>query len=200
MPNRTLSPLITGQSVNPIVFPTYAYRGADISSAQLGTGSVTDALSLRAATNKNRAITRVGFSGKATAAALIDLYLTKRTTANSGGSTTSVLANATKYDSLDPAPDSTGDLVLYSAAATSLGTGTGLEGDIVYLPAAASPAGEPTHWQVTYGDIMAGAKPPVLRAGTNESFAIGFGGATLNTSVPGFTFYLYLEWIEFDSF
>ena len=162
--------------------PTYAYRAADISPA----ATPTDVLALVGAKGKCIRITKIGVSGSATAAALVDLYITKRTTLNGGG----VLTNptATKYDSLDPAPSAT--LVLYSANAASLGTGSGLEGDKIYLPAQASPAGEPTHWMVDYTGIE--AKCPILR-NANESISINFAGASMPA---GTSLYLYIEWTE----
>lgn len=161
---------------------TYAYRVADFSPV----AAATDVLVLSGAANKVIRVTKVGITGSATAAALVDLYVTKRTTANSGGTSTN--PTATKYDSSDSAPSAT--LTLYTANASSLGTGTGLEGDIIYLPASATPAGEPTHWERFYG--INGAKCPILRSAT-ESISINFGGAT---QPSGARYYLYIEWTE----
>ena len=73
--------------------PTYAYRVADFSPV----AAATDVLVLTGAANKVIRVTKVGVTGSATAAALVDLYITKRTTANSGGTSTN--PTATKYDS-----------------------------------------------------------------------------------------------------
>ena len=162
--------------------PTYAYRAADFSPV----AAATDVLVLTGAANKVIRVTKVGVTGSATAAALVDLYVTKRTTANSGGTSTN--PTATKYDSNDSAPSAT--LTLYTANASSLGTGTGLEGDIVYLPASAAPAGEPSHWERFYG--INGTKYPTLRS-ASESISINFGGAT---QPSGSRYYLYIEWTE----
>lgn len=169
-------------AVMPLTQSTYAYRAGDISPV----ANPTDVLVLSGAAGKVIRVTRIGISGKATAAALVDLYITKRTTANSGGTSTN--PTATKYDSNSVAPS--GVLTLYTANAASLGTGSALEGDIIYLPAAATPASEPTHWQRDYGAEM--TECPTLR-GAAESISINFAGASLPA---GASFYFYIEWTE----
>lgn len=162
--------------------PTYAYRAADITPA----ATPTDVLALVGAAGKCIRITKIGISGSATAAALLDIYISKRTAVNTGGTSTN--PTATKYDSLDPAPAAT--LVLYTANPSALGAGTGLEGDKIYLPAQATPASEPTHWMVDYTGSE--AKCPMLR-NASESISINFAGATLPA---GTSLYLYIEWTE----
>ena len=162
--------------------PTYSYRAADFTPA----ATATDVLALVGAAGKCIRITKIGISGSATAAALLDIYITKRTTSNTGGTSSNPVA--TKYDSLDGTPS--GTLVLYTANASGLGTGTGLEGDKIYLPAQATPASEPTHWMVDYTGIE--AKCPILR-NASESISINLAGATLPT---GTSLYLYFEWTE----
>lgn len=162
--------------------PTYAYRAADITPV----ATATDVLALVGANGKCIRITKIGISGSATAAALLDIYISKRTALNTGGTSTN--PTATKYDSLDPAPAAT--LVLYTANPSGLGAGTGLEGDKIYLPAQATPASEPTHWMVDYTGIE--AKCPILR-NANESISINFAGQTIPS---GTSLYLYIEWTE----
>lgn len=167
---------------NENIRATYAYRAADITPAL----TATDVLALVGANGKAIRVSKIGISGSATAASLLDIYITKRTTLNSGGTFTN--PTATKYDSLDPNPSAT--LVLYTANAASLGTGTGLEGDKIYLPAQATPAAEPTHWMVDYTGLE--AKPPILR-NANESISINFAGQAIPA---GASLYLYIEWTE----
>lgn len=162
--------------------PTYSYRAADFTPA----ATATDVLALVGAAGKCIRITKIGISGSATAAALLDIYITKRTTSNTGGTSSSPVA--TKYDSLDPAPS--GTLLLYTANPSALGAGTGLEGDKIYLPAQATPASEPTHWMVDYTGVE--DKCPILR-NANESVTINLAGQTLPT---GTSLYLYIEWTE----
>ena len=161
---------------------TYSYRAADVSPA----ANPTDVLALVGANGKCIRVTKIGISGSATAAALVDLYITKRTTLNSGGTVTN--PTATKYDSQDPNPSAT--LVLYSANASSLGTGSGLEGDKIFLPAQGAPSGPPSDWMVDY--TGAEAKCPILR-NAQESISINFAGAAMPA---GASFYLYIEWTE----
>lgn len=162
--------------------PTYAYRAADITPV----ATATDVLALVGANGKCIRVTKIGISGSATAAALLDIYISKRSALNTGGTSTSPVA--TKYDSLDPAPS--GTLLLYTANPSALGAGTGLEGDKIYLPAQATPASEPTHWMVDYTGVE--AKCPILR-NANESITINLAGQTLPT---GTSLYLYIEWTE----
>jgi len=162
--------------------PTYAYRAADVTPV----ATATDVLALVGANGKLIRITKIGISGSATAASLLDIYISKRTALNTGGTLTNPVA--TKYDSLDPNPSAT--LVLYTANPSALGAGTGLEGDKIYLPAQATPAGEPTHWMVDYTGIE--AKCPILR-NANESISINFAGQAIPA---GTSLYLYIEWTE----
>jgi len=162
--------------------PTYAYRAADITPV----ATATDVLALVGAAGKCIRITKIGISGSATAAALLDIYITKRTASNTGGTSTSPIA--TKYDSLDPTASAT--LMLYTANASALGAGTGLEGDKIFLPAQATPASEPSHWMVDYTGIE--AKCPMLR-NVNESISINLAGQALPL---GTSLYFYIEWTE----
>lgn len=168
---------------NENIRATYAVRIADVTPVALA----TDVLVLTGANGKILRISKISVSGSATAASLLDLYISKRTTLNSGG--TSTVQTITKYDSLDPNPS--GVVTLYSVNATSLGTGSSLEGDKIYLPAQATPAGEPTHWLADYTGLE--AKCPILR-NANESISINLSG--IQTIPPGTSLYLYIEWTE----
>ena len=165
---------------------TYAYRWADASITQ---ANPTDVMTLTGSATKVVRITKVGVSGKATAASLVDLYLGKRSTADTGGT---VVAGVTpsKYDSLDP--DATAVVTLYTANPTLGTTSGGFEGDIIYLPAIVTPAGEPSHWERQYGASGGGAKCPVLR-GVNEQFVFSLNGIN---APAGNNFYFYIEWTE----
>jgi hypothetical protein len=161
---------------------TYAYRGADITPA----ATATDVLTLTGSANKLIRLTKIGLSGSATAASLQDLYIAKRLTANTAGTFTNPVA--AKYDTLDPT--ASGIITLYTANPTALGTGSPLEGDKLYLPAAALPTAEPSHWNREYG--LGEAQCPTVR-GAAESICIGFGGAAI---AAGASFYFYIEWTE----
>ena len=162
--------------------PTYSYRADNITPV----ANATDVLLLVGAKGKCIRVTKIAISGSATAAALLDMTITKRTFINIGGTFT--IPTATKYDPFDPAPS--GVLHLYTANPTSLGNGTGLEGDKIYLHAQTTPAGEPTHWSVDYTGIE--AKCPILRS-ANDCVSIGFAGQTIP---DGTSLFMYIEWTE----
>jgi hypothetical protein len=161
---------------------TYLYRADDISPV----ATPTDIITLTGSANKKIRITKIGIAGAATAAALADMYVIKRLTANTGGTSTN--PTATKYDTNDPTPS--GVISLYTANPASLGTAANLECAKLYLPASATPAVEPTHYEREYG--IAEAQCPALR-GVAESLCINFNGAAL---AAGSSFYFYIEWTE----
>ena len=162
--------------------PTYNYTIDNITPA----ANATDVLTLVGAAGKCIRITTICISGAATAAALLDIYITKRTSSNSGGTHSNPSAN--KYDSLDPA--ATAVLVLYTENPTILGTGSTLKVDKCYLPAQVAPAGEPTHLITDYTGLE--AKCPVLR-NAKESISINLNGQTIP---DGTDLHLYIEWTE----
>lgn len=164
---------------------TYRYRIADFTPAT----AATESLALYGAAGKIVRVTKMTISGDATAAAIYDMYITKRTSPSTGGTFTN--PNATKADSDDPAHSAT--LFLYTANPTALGAGSGMEGDHLYLPAAASPASAPS--RVSYEWGTRGDKAPVLRS-ENEGIAFNFNGQ----AVPAGTgLYLTIEWTEEDA-
>ena len=162
--------------------PTFRYTAIDITPV----ATATDVLVLKGSATKVIRVTRAGLLGTATAASIYDLYLTKRTTANTGG--TSTAPTPSKSDSLDA--DATATLALYTANPSALGTGVTLEASKLYLPAGATPAGAGTERQFMFGNRN--DKAPVLR-GEAESIAFNFAGA----AVPaGASLYLIIEWTE----
>lgn len=165
--------------------PTYSYRAADVSVAALA----TDVMTLSGAAGKVIRITKVGVSGSATAASLLDLYFGKRNTPDTGGTSTNPTPSI--YYSIDP--PAKGVITLYTANPTVGTISGGFEGDIIFLPAAGTPTGSPTHWERQYA-VMGDVKFPTLRS-ANESFAFSFGGQTIPA---GAKFYFYIEWTEDD--
>ena len=162
--------------------PTFRYTAIDITPV----ATATDVLVLKGSATKVIRVTRAGLLGTATAASIYDLYLTKRTTANTGG--TSTAPTPSKSDSLDA--DATATLALYTANPSALGTGVTLEASKLYLPAGATPAGAGTERQFMFGNRN--DKAPVLR-GEAESIAFNFAGA----AVPaGASLYLIIKWTE----
>jgi hypothetical protein len=162
--------------------PTFRYTAVDITPV----ATATDVLVLKGSATKTIRVTRAGILGTATAASIYDLYLTKRTTANTGG--TSTAPTPSQSDSSDAAATAT--LALYTANPSALGTGVTLEASKVYLPAGATPAGAATVREFFFGSRN--DKAPVLR-GTAESIAFNFAGQ----AVPaGASLYMVIEWTE----
>ena len=162
--------------------PTFRYTAVDITPV----ATATDVLVLKGSATKTIRVTRAGILGTATAASIYDLYLTKRTAVNTGG--TSTAPTPSKSDSLDA--NATATLALYTANPSALGTGATLEASKLYLPAGATPAGAGTERQFMFGNRN--DKAPVLR-GVAESIAFNFAGAAVPT---GASLYLIIEWTE----
>ena len=132
-------------------------------------------------------VTKVSVVGTATAASIYDHYIVKRTTANTGG--TSTTKTAAQSDSNDAAQTAT--LSLYTANPTT-GTGVTVEGNKTYLSASATPGAAALPYVYTFG--TRNDKAIVLR-GTAESLAINFGGQAVPS---GANLYLSIEWTEDD--
>lgn len=162
--------------------PTFRYTAVDITPV----ATATDVLVLTGSATKTIRVTRAGILGTATTASIYDLYLTKRTTANTGG--TSTAPTPAQSDSSDAAATAT--LTLYTANPSALGTGVILEASKIYLPAGATPAGAGTEKQFIFGNRN--DKAPVLR-GVAQSIAFNFAAQ----AVPaGASIYLIVEWTE----
>ena len=162
--------------------PTFRYTAIDITPV----ATATDVLVLKGSATKIIRVTKASILGTATAASIYDLYLTKRTTANTGGTSTAPVA--TPSDTSDAAATAT--LALYTANPSALGTGLTLEASKVYLPAGSAPAGSATAREYIFGNRN--DKAPVLR-GVAESIAFNFAGQ----AVPnGASIYLTIEWTE----
>lgn len=162
--------------------PTFRYTAIDITPV----ATATDVLVLKGSATKIIRVTKASILGTATAASIYDLYLTKRTTANTGGTSTAPVA--TPSDTSDAAATAT--LALYTANPSALGTGLTLEASKVYLPAGSAPAGAATARDYIFGNRN--DKAPVLR-GVAESIAFNFAGAVVPN---GASLYLSVEWTE----
>lgn len=161
---------------------TFRYVAQDIAPA----ATATDVLTLTGSASSVIRITRISVVGKASSAAVYDLYVVKRTAANSGGTKTN--PTAVKADSSDAAQTAT--LSLYSANPSSLGAGQAFEANKMYLAAGTTPNATTLPTVYTFGNR--GDKAPVLR-GTSESLAINFNGQ----AVPaGTELYIQIEWTE----
>jgi hypothetical protein len=109
-------------------------------------------------------------------------YLKKRSTANSGGTSTTV--SPVPLDSSSSAASASG-LVCYTADPSSLGTAVG---DVKVFPVHASQVYNSGHHgqnqaQMQVFDAVSNHSPIVLR-GTAESIEINFNGATVQQTTP----------------
>ena len=109
---------------------TFHYVAQDVTPV----ATATDVVVLSGSASKVIRVTKVSVVGTATAASIYDHYIIKRTTANTGG--TSTTKTAAQSDSSDAAQTAT--LSLYTANPT-LGTGVTVEGNKTYLAAGATP-------------------------------------------------------------
>lgn len=162
---------------------TFHYVAQDITPV----ATATDVVVLSGSASKVIRVTKVSVVGTATAASIYDHYIVKRTTANTGG--TSTTKTAAQSDSNDATQTAT--LSLYTANPTT-GTGVTVEGNKTYLSASATPGAAALPYVYTFG--TRNDKAIVLR-GTTESLAINFGGQAVPS---GANLYLSIEWTEDD--
>ena len=150
----------------------------------LPTSSATDIVTLTGAAGKTITVTNIRISATATAASNADVYLYKRTTANTSGTSSSTAI--VQHDSQDPVPS--GVVKQYSANPSGLGTGVLLRGDRVAFPGATTSNGSATIWD--FGNRA--SKAPKLHS-ASEFFAINFGASS---PPSGTSMYLTIEWTE----
>lgn len=173
-------PMIVNQTAN--VYPTYH---AQIDAASVATAA-TDIATLCGSATKTIYVNRIQITADATAGAVIDLHLYKRTSLDTGG-TSGVVATA-KHDSLDPAP--TAVFAKYTANPSGLGTGVLVTGDHYALPAATSTGYPGAPW---YEDFGVRNDESLILRGVNECAAFSLDGQTIPA---GFLIYEGIEWTE----
>lgn len=161
---------------------TYSYTATDITPV----ATATDVVTLTGSATKVIRISQVCVGGSATAASSYDVYLYKRTTADTGGTSTN--PTAVQYDSNDAASSST--VTLYTANPATLGTtASAVRGQHLVLINGGTPASQAfsTCWNFGLGE-----EKPTLR-GATQQFAINHGGG----AVPaGASVYYTIEWTE----
>ena len=143
-------------------------------------------------------ISRVYVSYAATAASTADVYIVRRSTANTGGTPTTLtttqsaflsgFANITQHDTNDQASQAT--VVGYTVAPSPLGTPNVIDAGHITIPAVATPTVSVTYFELNYNNR--GAKPPVIRPG--QSISLSFGGT--NAVPAGASVYATIEWVE----
>jgi hypothetical protein len=158
---------------------TYRVQVADITPA----ATATDVLMVCGSATKTVYVHRVQLTADATGAAVIDFYLYKRTTANTGG--TSTAQTLVKMNTADAAATATA--VLYTANPATLGTGALINGDHYEIPATTGTAYYSPPWVEDFG--TRGTEPVVLH-GTSECLSMSLNGQTLPA---GFSLYAMFE-------
>jgi hypothetical protein len=162
--------------------PTYSYQGADLVPA----ATATDLVRISGAAGKIIRINRIQITADATDNSHVDLYVFKRSAANTGG--TSSLGAIAKLDSANPTASAV--VTVYSANPTALGAGVLLAGDHYQIPAKGTGQFHAPPWIEDFGDRN--GQQIVLR-GASESICVGLNGQTLPA---GLTLYIRIEWTE----
>lgn len=159
----------------------YSAAGSVIVAAASG----TTLFSITGNANTKTFVTKLAISGIHATGNVIDVFVRKRSTANSGG--TSTAKNAVPHDSGDAAAQAT--VLAYTANPTP-GTSLGeVRSAKVALPPATAPANSPVEFW--FGNE--GSKPIALNSAT-EVLEFHLNGAT-----TGGTFDCYVEWFEVDA-
>lgn len=180
--------LPVSQSTSPWVVAPVDGQKATYSSAILGlvpAASATDVFTLAGSASKTVRVTRVSVSGTQTTAGEVDIQLLKRSTADTGG--TSTAPAAVPHDSADAAATAT--VAAYTANPAVLGT---LVGSIrtrkaqIGSPATVTSQSE-TEW--LFGNRPAQA---VVLRGTAQVLAVNLNGVT----VTGGSLNVSIEWTE----
>lgn len=129
-------------------------------------------------------INRILIQGFQTTGSNVDLYLYKRTTANTGGtSTTETAAKANEGDAA-----STAVIKSYTANPSALGTQAGGTLRVLNFLLPTSGSAQPI-FEINFGER---GKPIQLRNGVQDSLSLNLGGVTY----AGNRFYVYIEWTE----
>ena len=162
--------------------PSYCIQVADYTPAALA----TDVITISGSATKTIEITSIRVSAASTNGGIVDLYFYKRTTLDTGG--TSTVPVAVPYNSTNAA--ATAGLKAYSVNPSALGTGQLIRGFHYYLGSKSTNASPPLDLDIDFG--TRGTQPLILN-GVNESLCFGLNGQTLPA---GFDFYLMIEWTE----
>jgi hypothetical protein len=183
-PNPSLSAsnaIIGTVNINSSAPNTY---GAAIVNLALA-ATATDIFTISGSATKTIKITKVHLNGIQTTAGQINVSFMKRSSLNSGG--TSTVPVAIPYDSLNTA--ATAVVAAYTANPTTLGTVVGtIYAERVFLPGAAT-ASDAQGLQVSYSDF--GQQSFVLR-GLTQLFCFNLVGVT----VVGGSVNVSIEWTE----
>lgn len=149
-------------------------------------GSATDVFTITAGATRVVRITRIAFSATTNANYIFSVLLIKRSTANTGGTSTSL--TAVPHDSTDAAADAT--VKYYTANPAGLGTAVGTIRAAQFI--SNNQTTNPLTCQVlewTFGD---GPSKGIVLRGTTESLNVNLALATLATGAVS----IEVEWTE----
>lgn len=168
--------------------PTYVATGVGYG----GYATPTDMLTIVGSASKTILITNIYIGAQATAGTLMTFYLTKRSTANAGGTATQPAI--IPHDSTNPAASAV--VNLYSAAPTP---GTAL-GDIHLATVSATVMTNAAALFGTFVGVardgarqMTDLRQPVILRGVGESLSVNLKGAAIPA---GFVMNYIVEWVE----
>jgi hypothetical protein len=145
----------------------------------------TDAFTITGSATKVVRVTRVGISASEQTSALRDVQLIKRSTANSGGTSSSI--TAVPHDSADGAATAT--VLAYTANPTTLGTSVGIVRTTNIDVAATNLVGASDYLEWKFGD---GPSKGIVLRGTSQVLAINLNGVTSANN----SWHFYMEWTE----
>lgn len=133
----------------------------------------------------------------ATAASTMDIYMVRRTAANTGGTpvsitynaATSALGGSVSFQAHDTNDGASNAVINAYSANPTYGSGLTVDAGHLTVPAAATPGVPFVPWIQKYYEH--GAKPIIIRPG--QFFSLSFGG---QSTPAGASMYLVMEWIE----
>ncbi len=162
--------------------PTYSYQLA----AYVPAATATDVACLVGSASAVLRLNRIQVTADATGSSVLDVYVIKRSTANTGGT-----ATQPAFLSLDSTNAvAKGVVNLYSANPSALGTGITIAGDHYEIPSSTGPGYSASAWVEDFGTRN---NQPIVIRGANESVCFNLNGATLPA---GLNVFMRIEWVE----
>jgi hypothetical protein len=164
-----------------------AYHASIVSLAPAA--SATDFVSICGSSSKTIAVTDIILNGQATTAGSKFVQLAIRTTADTGGTSSSIAAIPS--DTSDVAATAT--VLQYTANPTSLGTSAGyIRSGVLSLPTTSTLGIPQTEWQ--FGSQTRNFEKEIILRGANQCLTIHGGGASFPT---GATLFGSISWTEY---
>lgn len=161
---------------------TYSASSAAFASASSG----TDIFTIYGSASKTITVRRIVVTGTQTTAGTINVFLVKRSTANTGGTSASV--TAVPQDSVNPAATAT--ILSYTANPTGLGTAVGnVRASKMFVPAPATATNQSPLISWDFG--LEESQGLILR-GASQGLCVNLSGVT----VTGNSWIIWVVWME----